>query len=148
VLTRAIAAFLILPGTVGFALPIWIGINSGARAHYRAPAAALLCVGTGVLLWCAREFYVCGHGTLAPWSPPVRLVTTGPYRMSRNPIYLAVATILAGWCVLWDSGTLRIYSAVSAVAFIVRVLAFEEPWAARHFGAEWQAYRARVRRWL
>src|SRR5215467_4884109 len=96
-LIRAIAAFLALPGIVAFAIPIVIGTRAGRPAHYVAPAVAVLGLGTLLLLWCVREFYVAGRGTLAPWSPPKRLVTSGPYRFSRNPMYLGVTTILVGW---------------------------------------------------
>lgn len=95
-----------------------------------------------------REFYVAGRGTLAPWAPPQQLLTSGPYRFSRNPMYLGVLTILAGWCVLWDSPALLGYALLFAIGFHLRVLIAEEPWAARRFGEEWSRYRARVRRWL
>ena len=48
----------------------------------------LLLPGIGLLLWCVREFYVRGKGTLAPWDPPRHLVASGLYRISRNPMYL------------------------------------------------------------
>jgi protein-S-isoprenylcysteine O-methyltransferase Ste14 len=108
----------------------------------------LLGLGTLLLLWCVREFYVSGRGTLAPWDPPKHLVTSGPYRISRNPIYVGVVTILAGWCALWSSRTLLLYLVLVMIAFHLWVLLFEEPWAARRFGSEWDAYRARVPRWV
>lgn len=145
-LTRAISAFVILPGTVAFAIPIWIGY--GAPLRDPLLAAPLLLAGSVLLGWCVRELYVAGRGTLAPWSPPCQLVTSGPYSFCRNPMYLSVATIVIGWCLLWDTRTLIYYVLGSAAAFQVRVLLFEEPWAARTFGAQWQAYRARVRRWV
>jgi protein-S-isoprenylcysteine O-methyltransferase Ste14 len=147
-LIRAIAAFLALPGMVAFAVPMAIGISAGLPVRNVELAAAPLCFGVILLLWCVREFYVAGRGTLAPWDPPRHLVTTGPYRISRNPMYIGVLTILVGWCVLWDSRTLVIYTALFACGFHLRVLLFEEPWAARQFGAEWQAYRVRVSRWI
>lgn len=147
-LLRAIAAFVVLPGVVAFAAPIAIGVSAGRPARFLTAALVPLCAGTLLLLWCVREFYVVGRGTLASWSPPQRLVTTGPYKFSRNPMYLGVITILVGWCILWDSRTLIIYAAAVLCTFYVRVLLFEEPWAARRFGTEWDAYRARARRWL
>jgi protein-S-isoprenylcysteine O-methyltransferase Ste14 len=147
-LFRALAAFIVLPGLVAFAIPISIGTSTSHPMRYRPLAAMPLCLGTLLLLWCVLEFYNAGRGTLAPWDPPRHLVTTGPYRVSRNPMYVGVVTILVGWCILWDSRTLIIYSVLFAVGFHLRVLLFEEPWAARQFGAEWQAYRARVSRWL
>jgi len=147
-LLRAITAFVALPGVVAFALPIAIGISTHRSMRYVPPAAAIVALGTLLLLWCVREFYVSGRGTLAPWSPPRYLVTSGPYRWSRNPMYIGVVTILLGWCVLWDSRTLRNYTLVVAGLFYLRVLVVEEPWAARSFGAEWNAYRAKVPRWI
>jgi protein-S-isoprenylcysteine O-methyltransferase Ste14 len=147
-LIRAIAAFVALPGIVAFALPIAIGTSAGLRVRLVPLAAVPLCLGIFLLLWCAREFYVAGRGTLAPWDPPQHLVTTGPYRISRNPMYIGVVTILVGWCVLWGSRTLVIYTVLFLCGFHLRVLLFEEPWAAHQFGAQWQAYRARVPRWV
>jgi protein-S-isoprenylcysteine O-methyltransferase Ste14 len=147
-LLRAIVAFLALPALVAFAIPIWIGTSAGRPLRYLVWAGALLCLGTLLLLWCVREFYVSGRGTLAPWDPPKHLVTSGPYRISRNPMYVGVVTILAGWCTLWGSRTLLIYSMLVTIAFHLRVLLFEEPWAARRFGSEWDVYRARVPRWV
>jgi len=147
-LLRAIAAFIALPALVGFAIPIWLGTSQGYPVRHFGVAVVLLCLGTLLLLWCVCEFYISGRGTLAPWDPPRHLVTSGPYRISRNPMYIAVVTILAGWCVLWSTRTLIIYSLLLAIGFHLRVLLFEEPWAARRFGAEWEAYRARVPRWV
>jgi protein-S-isoprenylcysteine O-methyltransferase Ste14 len=101
-----------------------------------------------LLLWCVRDFYVAGRGTLAPWSPPRRLVTVGPYRLSRNPMYVAVLLILCGWALTFASPTFWFYMACVAVAFHLRVVFFEEPWLARTHGAAWLAYRNRVPRWL
>jgi protein-S-isoprenylcysteine O-methyltransferase Ste14 len=145
---RAIVAFVALPGMVAFVIPLAIGLSAGRPVRYSIIAAIPLTLGTLLLLWCVREFYVAGRGTLAPWDPPKHLVTTGPYRVSRNPMYVGVIAILVSWCVLWDSRTLMIYAALFAVGFHLRVVLFEEPWAARQFGAQWGAYRARVSRWL
>jgi protein-S-isoprenylcysteine O-methyltransferase Ste14 len=147
-LIRAIAALVAQPGIVAFALPIAIGTSAGLRVRLVPLAAVPLCLGIFLLLWCVREFYVAGRGTLAPWDPPQHLVTTGPYRISRNPMYIGVVTILVGWCVLWGSRTLIIYTVLFLCGFHLRVLLFEEPWADHQFGAQWQAYRARVPRWV
>jgi protein-S-isoprenylcysteine O-methyltransferase Ste14 len=147
-LIRAIVAFVVLPGIVAFVLPVSFGISTGMSVRYVAIAAVPLCIGILLLLWSVREFYIAGRGTLAPWDPPQHLVTTGPYRLSRNPMYIGVVTILVGWCVLWDSRTLIVYTVLFLCGFHLRVLLFEEPWAARQFGAQWEAYRARAPRWV
>lgn len=147
-LVRAIIAFIVLPGMVAFGVPIVIGASDGQPAQHAAVAAAVVCVGTMLLLWCVREFYVAGRGTLAPWSPPIRLVISGPYRLTRNPMYVSVLTIVAGWWVLWGSRMLIYYALGTLTAVYARVLWIEEPWAARTFGTEWDAYRVRVPRWF
>ena len=147
-LARAVAAFMALPGVIAFAVPITIGLSARCRLRHVPVAIALLASGTFLLLWCVREFYVAGRGTLAPWASPQRLVTTGPYRFSRNPMYVGVTGILCGWSALWSSPVLLAYAVIVLCAFHVRVLWSEEPWAVRHFGAEWQAYAARVPRWI
>jgi len=147
-LIRAVTAFVALPGMVGFALPVLIGAASHRPVRSVGLAGLILCLGTTLLLSCVREFYVAGRGTLAPWDPPKHLVTTGPYRVTRNPMYVGVLTIIAGWCVLWEATALIIYAVVVLVGFQARVVLAEEPWAARQFGSQWQAYRAKVPRWL
>ena len=145
---RALVAFLALPGMVAYALPLAMAVSTMRPARYAVPAALLGMLGTLLLLWCVREFHAMGRGTLAPWDPPQRLVTSGPYRLSRNPMYVAVVTVLAGWCTASDSRALFIYGVAALCAVALRVVLVEEPWAARRFGAEWDAYRTRVPRWL
>lgn len=142
---RALLAFLALPTVVAFLVP-WL--LRPAAAAFHPTALAVVGVGTVLLLWCVRDFYVAGRGTLAPWAPPKHLVTLGLYRVSRNPMYVAVLVILGGWALGYESRALWGYAAAVAVAFHLRVVTYEEPWLARTFGAEWLAYRARVPRWV
>jgi protein-S-isoprenylcysteine O-methyltransferase Ste14 len=147
-LARAITAFVVLPGLTAFIIPVIIGWSSGQPTRHVALAITLILIGALILVWCVREFYVAGRGTLAPWARPRRLVTTGPYRLSRNPMYLCVTIVLAGWCALWDSPALNLYAVVTLCVLFTRVLLLEERWVARQFASEWEAYRARTPRWL
>lgn len=144
---RALIAFLLLPGMVAFVIPALLIAPRGARS-FDASGLFLLVPGVVVLLWCVREFSTAGRGTLAPWSPPTSLVASGPYRYSRNPMYLGVLLILCGWALGYRSGALTLYAAAMAAAFHVRVVCFEEPWLSRTHETAWPAYRARVRRWI
>jgi protein-S-isoprenylcysteine O-methyltransferase Ste14 len=100
------------------------------------------------LLWCVGAFYFDGRGTLAPWDPPRSLVVTGVYRLSRNPMYVAVVLVLWGWALGFRSPSLAIYALVVMVAFHLRVVLGEEPWLARKHGARWVQYKAHVPRWF
>jgi protein-S-isoprenylcysteine O-methyltransferase Ste14 len=146
---RALIAFLALPGVVAILVPaLMAGGALRAGAHFRAAGVIPLVVGLALLLWCVRDFYVAGRGTLAPWAPPRNLVVTGLYRYSRNPMYLAVTLMLIGWTLCFLSRTLAIYIGFVMVAFHLRVVLGEEPWLEQTHGDAWREYRSRVRRWL
>ena len=144
-LWRAVLAFLVLPGAVAFLVP-WLLLGSGQVFD----GLGLLPLGLGVvlLLWCVRDFYVSGKGTLGPWAPPQNLVVTGLYRFSRNPMYIAVVLVLWGWALGFRSRSLAVYALVVMVAFHLRVVFGEEPWLARTHGEAWVHYKARVPRWV
>lgn len=145
---KALFAFLVLPGIVAFALPLWMAprIVDPRAVHWVGLPS--LAVGLVVLMWCVRDFYVTGRGTLAPWTPPQKLVVVGLYKWSRNPMYLGVVMMLGGWAIWFSSSTLFQYLGAVFVMFELRVLYGEEPWLARVHGKEWTEYVARVPRWL
>jgi protein-S-isoprenylcysteine O-methyltransferase Ste14 len=147
-LVRALIAFLLLPGMVAFVIPAFLIAPRHVRPFDYQLGLLPLTAGTILLCWCVREFYVAGRGTLAPWAPPTSLVVTGPYRVSRNPMYVAVLLILCDWAAAYRSPALAIYAGAIAIAFHVRVVYYEEPWLARMDADAWAAYRARVSRWL
>jgi protein-S-isoprenylcysteine O-methyltransferase Ste14 len=145
---RAVIAFLALPVVVAGLVPALIVRHATPDQSTTVAGIALLVAGSFLLLWCVRDFFVSGKGTLAPWDPPKHLVIVGLYRYVRNPMYLAVLTIIAGWGVLYTSVWVVIYMMFLAVGFHMRVIMYEEPWLNRQFGVEWEAYSASVTRWL
>lgn len=145
---RALFAVLALPGVVAFAVPLLLIAPPTPVQHLNPWAAGPLAIGVIVLALTVREFYVAGRGTLAPWSPPRALVTSGLYRYSRNPMYVGVLLILGGWATAFRSWPLAIYAAAVAAAVHLRVLLHEEPFLARTHGDAWGGYRARVGRWI
>lgn len=145
---RALLAFLILPGVAAFAVPPLLATFDPWRAAVQWYGVPVILLGVVVLLWCVRDFYVAGKGTLAPWDPPKRLVLIGLYRFVRNPMYVGVLTLVAGWSIYLGSPLLALYTAVLAIGFHVRVVVNEEPWLSSRFGEEWSRYRTNVARWL
>jgi protein-S-isoprenylcysteine O-methyltransferase Ste14/pimeloyl-ACP methyl ester carboxylesterase len=145
---RALLAFIALPGVVAYVVPVAIAASAGERQPFRTMAIVPLAAGTALLVWCVRRFLVEGRGTLAPWEPPRHLVVTGPYRWSRNPMYVAVTLVVLGWAIGFRSWIVLIYAALLAAAFHLRVAVVEEPWLARRFREPWARYAARVPRWL
>src|SRR5512139_211258 len=140
---RAVLAFLALPGVVAFAAPLWLAHGDPHAHAFSLLGAPFVGLGTFLLLWCVRDFYVSGKGTLAPWAPPKQLVVVGLYRRSRNPMYVAVVLILLGWAIGFGSARLLVYALAMAAAFHLRVVLGEEPYLARTHGQAWEQYRRR-----
>jgi protein-S-isoprenylcysteine O-methyltransferase Ste14 len=131
----------------GFALE-WIVPTSFVRGAPRfALGAALL--GAGVWLMSASMRQQRRAGTNIETDRPTEtIVTDGPYRWSRNPIYVALVLIYLGVAVLGDS--LWVLGLLVPLLVVMRfgVIAREEAYLDRKFGDVYRAYRARVRRWL
>lgn len=86
--------------------------------------------------------------TIQPHRAASTLVTTGPFRWSRNPVYLAFALLhLACGLALGSPGMLIMLVPVFYV-MDRHVIAAEEAFHEQEFGTQWQQYRQRVRRWL
>jgi len=145
---RALFAFLILPGFAAFIMPLILAAIDPWRFDFFWLGLLVVLIGLVLLLWCVRDFYMAGKGTLAPWDPPKRLVVIGLYRYMRNPMYVGVLLLVAGWSLLFSSPVLVVYTIMLAIVFHVRVLLHEEPWLESQFGDDWRQYRASVNRWL
>ena len=145
---RALLAFLALPAVIG-GLFSWLLLGmDGSRMRGNILGWPILLFGVGILLWCVRDFYVIGKGTLAPWDSPKKLVISGRYRFMRNPMYVGVLGWVAGWSLIAGSPILAAYTGLLAIGFHMRVIFYEEPTLASKFGYQWTEYCATVNRWL
>ncbi|HEV8615619.1 MAG TPA: isoprenylcysteine carboxylmethyltransferase family protein, partial [Methylomirabilota bacterium] len=80
--------------------------------------------------------------------PTTVIVRTGPYRFSRNPIYLAFSLLQLG-IAIWTNSVWLLATLVGAVALIhYVVIPREEQYLERRFGAQYLSYKVSVRRWL
>lgn len=87
-------------------------------------------------------------GTPAPVAPTEKLVIGGIYRHVRNPMYVAVLSIIIGQALLFSSWTLVAYAVIGAVGMGSFVRLYEEPTLANRYGAEYETYRRNVPGWL
>ncbi len=103
--------------------------------------------GAAIALWCIFTFVWIGRGTPAPFDPPRRLVIRGPYRFVRNPMYIGAGLALGGAALFYESVPLLVYGVIFLLACHLFVVSYEEPTLRRTFGAEYESYCHRVRRW-
>lgn len=101
----------------------------------------------GLFFWAVRAM-LAGNGSIPTNKPTNAVVIRGPYRFSRNPIYLAMLLLQVGIGIwsnsLWYLGL----AVVSAVLLWWGAISREERYLARKFGVEYTSYKATVRRWL
>ncbi len=144
--------FALAPGVIAGAIPWWM---TGWRLRpaplawlpLRLAGAAVALAGLVVLISAFWRFAAEGRGTPAPVAPTERLVIGGFYRYVRNPMYLAVLSLIVGQALaLWQL-ELLVYAAVVCLAFVTFVAVYEEPYLARRFGAEYAEYRRQVPGW-
>ena len=114
----------------------------------RGIGAILIIAGVPGLVDAFLRFALQGLGTPAPIAPPRNLVVTGLYRYVRNPIYVAVVTIILGQAVLMGDERLIVYGALLWLSFHFFVVAYEEPTLEQTFGEDYEAFRAAVPRWI
>lgn len=124
-----------------------IPLALGARPETLVPAVLLLVSGEALALAGVVEV-VRHHTTIVPHHAVSALVTTGPYRITRNPMYTGLAIAHLGGALLagswWPLATLPF--ALLAVRRVV--IGPEERYLANTFGQPYSDYQTRVRRWL
>ncbi len=140
---------LVVPGTAAVLIPLVLagGRPAGGGAQF-VLALGLLAPGMALYLRCVWDFAAWGRGTPAFVDAPKRLVARGPYRYTRNPMYVAMLATVLGWAVLFGAAWLVVYALLLLAFFWSFVQFYEEPRLAREFGAEYLAYQRRVNRWL
>lgn len=133
---------------VQIGLPAGEDMSLGLGTELRRGIALALILG-GLLLdgMSAGLFRRLGTA-VEPWKPSTALATDGPYRFSRNPIYVGFAITYAGLAVAMDSPVALLMLVPCLVVIDWAVIRKEEAYLVRTFGADYAAYCKRVRRWL
>ena len=135
-----LAGFAALGGFVGSFVPIDWAYNS-------IFGAALVIVGILVMVVAAAQMLLA-RTTVIPHRDPSALVMNGMFALSRNPIYLADATILTGLYLHWDALLALPLVLLFMIVITRRFIRPEEARLESAFGEVFQEYRARTRRWL
>jgi protein-S-isoprenylcysteine O-methyltransferase Ste14 len=148
------AVFLVLaPGFFVVLVPYWISrwrIQPPLLGftEFRLLGVLLMAAALPVLLESFARFALQGLGTPAPVFPTQHLIVKGFYRYVRNPMYVAVVSMVLGQGLLFGNVHVLVYGSSAWLVTFSFVLTYEEPTLRRTFGAEYDAYRANVPRWI
>ncbi|MCD1267132.1 DUF1295 domain-containing protein [Shinella sp. AETb1-6] len=112
-----------------------------------AIGAVLFIAGVVLMVAAAGLFRRLGTNT-PPSRPTTLIVTTGPYRWTRNPMYLAMALIYASLAIGLDGPIALALLPLVLIAIQTQVIAREERYLEAKFGDDYRRYKARVRRWF
>lgn len=116
-------------------------LPEGARLPLAIPAMA---AGLGFTAWSAFHF-LRAKGTPVPFNPPPGLVTSGPYRLARNPMLTGVFLFLLGLGLAMSSVSLVLFFVpLFILANVWELRAIEEPELVRRLGDEYAEYRRRT----
>ena len=146
---RHLLAIGLLPGVVAGVVPALIVAGDALAAWpLIVLGGATLALGLALIVQTVALFATVGKGTLAPWDPTARLVVRGPYRRVRNPMISGVLCVLLGEALMFGSPALLAWFAIVFAVNAVYFPLVEEPGLRRRFGADYEAYRDAVPRWL
>jgi protein-S-isoprenylcysteine O-methyltransferase Ste14 len=132
---------------IGFGLDALMGTGSLPSTVALPVGSASIVGGVGLLGSFVRAFGRA-RTPVDPYTPSQALVTDGPYRLTRNPGYLGMALTYAGIAIVLKAPW-ALVPLPAAITVIDRgVIAGEERYLTRKFGAPYEGYKRRVRRWI
>jgi protein-S-isoprenylcysteine O-methyltransferase Ste14 len=132
----------LLDRRLGFAID-----GDGAGVVQTAIGAVLVSAGLGVMIWGIVTF-LFAQTAIYPDRPARQLVTFGPYRFTRNPMYVGLTIAYIGAAAVVNSAWPIVLLPVVLLGLFVFVMRKEERYLFAEFGDEYATYRRRVRRWL
>jgi len=126
----------------------WLSAGFGLEMPVRRGLALTLIVGGLLLDGMAAGLFRRRGTAVEPWRPSTALIVEGPYRFSRNPIYLGFAVTYAGLALAMDSWVALILIVPCLIVIDRFVIQREERYLRHKFRADYDGYRRKVRRWL
>lgn len=125
----------------------WLPLRELVTAEGAPVAWAFGAVGVAVVLWAAGLFHK--HDTnIKPFEESSKLVSTGPYRYTRNPMYTGMVFVLTGYAIKLGSLTPFFVVPIFIVFITRRFIVYEEKMLEAKFGDEYRSYKQRVSRWI
>ena len=137
---------ILLGCLLSWIVPLGPGLGS---ANMRALAAGgmLALVGLALFVVSVREFRRAGT-SVVPGEPSTALLESGPYRYTRNPIYISFTIFYFGLAIMLTSAWMLVLLVPVLIVLQRGVVEREEAYLASKFGEAYRKYQSRVPRWL
>ena len=134
-----------LAGLSGWLLP---GLRLHQQHAVRIGAGTLLLLGGASLGLAALGLFRKTGQDPAPWRPTPELIFQGPYRHTRNPMYLGMTLLTLSVAAFAGRGWIALFAPVALLAVHFTAVLPEEKYLAETFGEPYLSYQAKVRRYL
>jgi len=138
---------VLLPWIVSMIGPRF-GWSQQIPAWWNLTGLIAVAVGIGMYVWCLVFHYKSYRDSVRVSFSPPHLVNTGPYTVSRNPMYVSGLFVWLGWTVFFGSPAVFAALVLLWAVFAFRVIPHEERLLESLFGDEYIEYKRSVRRWI
>jgi protein-S-isoprenylcysteine O-methyltransferase Ste14 len=132
---------------LGTVVDTLLGVPAFVSPFAKGTGLGLGGVGFLVRVWATFHFYEHGMRVIS-LKPQRALITHGPYRFSRNPLYLGGNVFIFFGAALFVGSPTALFATAIHIPLMDRFIRREEVQLEQEFGEEWRSYKKRVRRWL
>jgi len=127
--------------------PLHVGFELPAPARYWVGGAIVVGALLGLSLWSVMLLRRSGQSA-NPWKPTTQIIRSGPFRVTRNPMYLQMVLVCIGFAVALMNFWILLFTPVCAWLLQSLAIVPEERYIENKFGEPYLEYQRRVRRWL
>ena len=143
-----VAVVTIIAGyLLGRFFPVFPGFGLPAPERYWIGGALAVVAALVFGAWPALHFRKTGQNP-TPWSETPVLVRHGPYRITRNPMYVMMLLVCVAFAIILNTAWILILTPVCAAIIYFIAVRHEESYLETRFGDAYRDYRNSVRRWL
>jgi len=132
---------------IGRFVPLLTAYELGTPGRYWIGAIIILSANVLLGIWPLRQFKRIEQDP-TPWTATPEIIVHGPYKFSRNPMYLMMLIICVGFAVIFSEVWIVILIPVLAIVLYHTAIKHEEAYLEEKFGESYLAYKNTVRRWI
>lgn len=142
-----LAIHILLPWAIANLGPRF-GWAEAAPGKWNLTGLIAVVIGLALYIWCLAVHFRSYHAPVKMGFDPPALVVAGPYKFSRNPMYLSALIAWIGWTIFYGSPSVFVAMVILWSVFALRVIPLEEHQLEALFGDEYLDYKRTVARWF
>ncbi len=138
---------IILGYVLGLVLPIMDDFLLPSPLRYWVGGCIVIVSGLVFGIWPVKQFTRTGQD-VKPWTTTPEIVVSGPYKFTRNPMYLMMLLVCFGFSIILDEAWVLVLTPICAMTIYLIAIRHEEVYLEEKFGGSYREYKRKVRRWI